>query len=246
MGQHVEGSGVKAPQAADDGIDRSARLSAVGGNWAAGEVVVNRTDLTFARAGSPDGAFDPLQLSLRVVDPLDGVALLGLNTHPATSGDCVAAGNCNAVALGGPTRVVYGRLAVLPAYGPENEPLAVALQAQMFQGGAFVANEADDCSLYSAAAVGLGSYSGNLQNGDTSVTGPAPPAALLGGVVDPAAPLALTPPGFGSDGSVEVTLDVPGWLEFDWLGAGSTDPRATLSFGRFRGHDRIIYWSEQR
>jgi MSHA biogenesis protein MshQ len=45
---------------------------------------------------------------------------------------------------------------------------------------------------------------------------------------------------------VDVTLDVPSWLEFDWNGSGAEDPMGTATFGRHRGHDRIIYWSEQR
>jgi MSHA biogenesis protein MshQ len=55
----------------------------------------------------------------------------------------------------------------------------------------------------------------------------------------------LSAPGFGNDGSVSVILDVPDWLEFDWFGSGAADPAGTATFGRFRGHDRIIYWSEQ-
>jgi len=38
---------------------------------------------------------------------------------------------------------------------------------------------------------------------------------------------------------------VPVWLEFDGLGTGDQDPEGPATFGRFRGHDRIIYWSEQ-
>jgi hypothetical protein len=66
----------------------------------------------------------------------------------------------------------------------------------------------------------------------------------VGGAADPAAPVTLAPPGFGNDGTVDVTLDVPAWLEFDWQGTGLEDPVGTAAFGRFRGHDRVIYRGE--
>ncbi|WP_250656328.1 DUF6701 domain-containing protein [Alkalimarinus coralli] len=39
------------------------------------------------------------------------------------------------------------------------------------------------------------------------------------------------------------------WLKYDWDGSGSISgsvdaPSATATFGRYRGHDRIIYWRE--
>ncbi|MDZ7670253.1 MAG: LamG domain-containing protein [Gammaproteobacteria bacterium] len=231
-------------EAGDDGVDRGGRLSAVGGTWSAGEVAVDRNDLAFAREAAPDGPFDPLQLGLVVADPLNDALLQGLDSHAGSSGDCLAAGTCDGRALGNPTRVVYGRLAVLPARGPENEDLRVPLAAQIFTGAAFEGHPADACTAYAGADATLSDFSGNLDAGETSVSGPAPAATLLQGAADPDAPLALAAPGFGNDGSVLVTLDVVPWLEFDWHGTGLQNPAATASFGRFRGHDRIIYWGE--
>lgn len=233
-------------EAADDGNDLGGRLTVPGAVWSAGEVVVNRNDVTLARAAGPDGPFDPLQLSLMVVDPLGDTGLAGLDSNPAASGDCVAAGNCSARTVGAPTRVVYGRLAVLPAAGPENENLRIPLAAQLFTGSAFESHGADGCTGYAAADVSLGAYAGDLAAGETAVIGPAGSPTLVAGAADPADPVVLAAPGFGNAGSVEVTLDVPGWLEFDWQGTGLEDPTGTAEFGRFRGHDRIIYWGEPR
>ena len=234
-------------EAADGGVDLGARLSAVPTKWTLGEVLVNQPDVTFARAGAPDGPFDPLQLGLRVVDTLDSVALAGLNMNPQTSGDCVAAANCDARSLGGTTRVVFGRLMVLPSFGPETRDLDVGLEAQDFTGTSFQRYPVDDCSTYNVIAASLDgtSYTGNLSAGDTSLIAPIPATALVDGEHDPAAPLTLSAPGLGSDGSVDVILDVPAWLEFDWFGGGVQDPSGSATFGRYRGHDRIIYWSEQ-
>lgn len=233
-------------EAADAGVDLGGRLSPVGGGWVAGEVVVNRSDLIFARLAAPDGPHDPLQIGVVVTDNLDGVPLLGLDMNPTTGGDCVAAANCSARRLGAAARMVYGRLAVLPTSGPENENLRLPLAAQIFTGAAFEHHTADVCSTYDSPGVTLAGYSGNLSAGETSVIGPTGTATLTGGVADPSNPPVLAAPGFGNDGSVDVTLNVEAWLEFDWLGSGAADPTATASFGRFRGHDRIIYWGEPR
>ena len=65
------------------------------------------------------------------------------------------------------------------------------------------------------------------------------------------AALLLSAPGVGNTGrvSIDVDLSTMPWLQFDWTGNGSyTDNplQAFGIFGRYRGHDRIIYWSEQR
>ena len=52
--------------------------------------------------------------------------------------------------------------------------------------------------------------------------------------------------GFGNDGAVEVQLGVDAWLEFYWQGTGPEDPRGIATLGRYRGHDRIIFWREGR
>jgi len=231
-------------EASDDGIDRGGRLAPVGGTWNAGEVAVTRSDLTFAREAAPDGPFDSLQLALVVTDPLNDAVLQGLDSHAGSSGDCLAAGTCDGRALGNPTRLVYGRLALLPARGPENENLRLPLAAQIFTGTAFEGHPADACTPYAGADAALSDFSGNLNPGETSVSGPATAATLRQGAADPDAPLELAAPGFGNAGDVLVTLDVVPWLEVDWHGTGLQDPAATASFGRFRGHDRIIYWGE--
>ncbi|WP_372983170.1 DUF6701 domain-containing protein, partial [Marinobacter sediminum] len=39
--------------------------------------------------------------------------------------------------------------------------------------------------------------------------------------------------------------NTPTWLQFDWDASGTPRaPDAVVSFGRYRGHDRIISWEE--
>lgn len=230
-------------ESGDDGVDLGARLSVASGPWADGEVVLDDPAAWFARAASPDGPFGALQLGLRVLDGLDGLIVAAADRNAATSGDCALAGDCDAFGLG-QTGVVYGRLVVLPANGPEPEPLRIPLVAQAFDGSAFVDHDPDQCTPYSAAAVTLSDFSGNLSPGETAVLALLGAPALIGGRDDDADPIRLAAPGVGNDGSTRVTVDVPGHLEFDWQGSGPEDPSATAAFGRYRGHDRIIYRGE--
>lgn len=226
-------------EADDDGTDLGARLALPAYGWSGGEVDVDVADALFARQAAPDGPFESLQLSLRLTDPVDGLPIADADVNAASAGDCAAAGACDARALG-QTRMVYGRLALLPVSGPETEPLRVPLAAQVFSGAAFRAHDADQCTPYAAAAVALSDHDGNLNGGETGVEGPLGAPALVDGSADPADPIVLAAPGVGNDGSVRVTLDVPDWLEFDWHGSGPEDPSARASFGRYRGHDRIL------
>lgn len=231
---------------ANDGVERTSRLNAAGGQWDDGEYVVDLNNVSFARLGTPDGPFESLQLSVAVDDPQDPVTQKILDSRADTTGDCALAGDCDAAAIGTPAQLVYGRLLVLPSFGPENLDLGVGLEAQRFADGVFRSFAADVCSLYSASRTSLSSFTGNLAAGETTVTLPAADTALVSGMADGDNPLQLSAPGFGNDGAVEVQLDVDAWLEFDWQGTGLEDPRGIATFGRYRGHDRIIFWREGR
>ncbi|MDW7758794.1 MAG: DUF6701 domain-containing protein, partial [Desulfuromonadales bacterium] len=66
-------------------------------------------------------------------------------------------------------------------------------------------------------------------------------------VDNPLSPLQLSAPGIGNDGSVDVSLPVDFWLQYDWDGDGAldNDPSARASFGIFKGNSRMIYWGER-
>lgn len=229
---------------ANAGTDFGARLSNVVGVWTLGRSATSTASASLARLVAPDGPYDSMQVGLRVNDPIDGVVLSSRNLLASAPGDCLAAGTCDAVAIGAPTRLRYGRLMVKPAFGPETQVLAVPLEAQYFD-GVFQPNTADNCTTYAIAQGVLGSYSGNLIAGATALITPVAATALVSGGSNPNARLTLSAPGIGRDGSVNVTLDVPTHLEFDWTGAGLVDPVGTAWFGRYRGHDRIIFWRER-
>jgi hypothetical protein len=226
----------------NDGVDRGSRISPVATSWALGEWTVNgATD--FSRELAPDGPFTGLDVGLRLVDVLDGKNFNVLDMEATTSGDCSLGPTCDARRIG-TTEVYYGRITALPAIGPENVDLPVDLEAQIYSNGAFIEHAVDNCSTYQDVGMALSNYQGNLAAGETGVIGPAAPTALVGGHTNAALPALLAAPGFDNEGSVDVEFTVPGWLQYDWLGAGDINPTATATFGRYRGHDRIVYWQQ--
>ena len=234
-----------AAENANDGIPLGARLSIADSSWVAGRFVINDTLASFSRLAAPDGPYDALQLAMLANDTLDGVDFLANNFRDDTTGDCAVAGNCNATSVGSPTQLRYGRLAVGTGAAPEFANLDIPLEAEFWDGTGFRRHWDDDCTAYVAGDVTLSDFAGNLESGETTATAPALAAALSAGAPSTAAPLQLSAPGLGNDGSVQATFDAPAWLDFDWLGAGATNPRARQTFGHYRGHDAILYWEER-
>lgn len=229
---------------ADAGIDLGARLSNVVSPWTLGAAPFDSTTAAFRRDPAPDGPYDTLDIGVRTTDPLHDTSLFATDMNAATTGDCAAANNCDAVKLGSAMKVRYGRFMVKPAFGPESLPLSVSLEAQYFDGALFASNALDSCTTYASSQATLSGYSGNLSVGETIVTAPGAATALVSGESTTTAPLSLSAPGIGNDGAVDVHVDVPVYLEFDWSGAGATDPAGNARFGRYRGDDRIIFWRE--
>lgn len=150
----------------------------------------------------------------------------------------------------------YGRWVLENAFGPETSPLKIPMSAEYYDGANFVTNTDDDCSSYNAVNMKVAP---DLKNsGTTTATGSG--VAVLG-QAQLSSQIELSAPGIGKEGIAELCLDVEMWLKFDWnnngldLGqicdASSTptmgdndNPMSTATFGRYRGHDRIIYWRE--
>lgn len=154
----------------------------------------------------------------------------------------------------------YGRLSVANAFGSELVDLSVRAQAEYFvsPSAGFVPNTADSCAT--PVSVSFAGYTENLGGGETCVLDTGSPGASGEGctVASPLGnqfrvpPLAgdfnlfLAAPGAGNDGSVNITVDAPSWLEYDW-NTGSTgleDPTGTAVFGIFKGRISTIYTRE--
>ena len=147
-----------------------------------------------------------------------------------------------------PLQLVYGRMRMENAFGPELADLVVPLRSEYWSGGNWLTNDQDSCSIYDTTQVSLNDFTGGLSPASTGAKiGAAAPAtrAFAAGLHDATAPLLLTRPTAAQTGTVRLTHTVPDWLKFDWNGNGTAnDPSAIATFGQYRGHDRIIYWRE--
>ena len=224
-------------------------LSNLASGWTAG-VGALAADVVFSRAANPDGPFEKLQLGVAPRD-LDGVALLpsaldldaDLVTPITKERQLIAT-----------TGVRYGRLRLSNAHGSELLPLSVPLRLEYFKAGTgFVATADDTCSGTKNPVANT-----NMDDfavGDLKITNPrvnmTVTASTPSFVRKPSpgsvlSDIRLTAPGVGRNGSIDLELDVPAWLEFAWNGAaaGPRNPRARATFGVYRGNNNFIYMRE--
>lgn len=226
----------------DGGVDLSSRLSVTASNWSNGVRSTATSIAQFVRGGSADGPYGSLQLGLNLTDALDGQNFSSLNMNAVTTGDCTVGATCNAVSIGGPTEIYYGRLEVLNTFGAETSPLEVNLRTAVFNGTDFVINGSDDCTNYRASDASLSNYQDGLPA--VTVLSPVSATSMVDGASVAGSGIFLSSPGATNTGSVDVTVNTASWLEFDWFGGGAVDPVGRAIFGQYRGHDKVIYWRE--
>ena len=232
--------------AKDGTTDLTSRLSVVGTPtctpttcWTSGEVTV-AANLKFARpttttADATWGPYEALNLGVAPQDG-DGVTLLpaALNLDASTP-----AGN-ERQTVGSATKERFGRLQLTNAFGSEMLPLSVPATAQYYNGTNWVINTLDSSTPPAPWAVSPAGSNPLL--GGTGNTTPSLGTALVSGV----ASLSASAPGTGNRGYLDLTVTVPDYLKFFWTGASVTDPTARVTFGIYRGNDRIIYRREVR
>ena len=165
----------------------------------------------------------------------------------ATDSDSVTSGTVNSNDI----ELRLGRARLIDAYGPEIVDLEMRLTTEYFNGSAWVINTADSCTNYIMSDVSFagGSYTENLDPGDTAVSNPSASQTLTNGITNISNGFWFDAPGTGDHGSVLINLSLSsqGWLQFDWDGDNSLDTtQGLLSFGYYRGSDRMIYWREVR
>ncbi|MFT2092264.1 DUF6701 domain-containing protein [Paraglaciecola sp. 2405UD69-4] len=154
------------------------------------------------------------------------------------------------------TEMRDGRLALESTYGPETEALNVPIKAEYFNNGQWLLNS-DDSNCTSIAFQESANHLSLSSAGSTDLTDDiasiSSTGSLLFGVADDSSDLLLNAP--GTVGELILQLDPvndpTGWatyLNFDWDGDGDIDtddkPQATITFGLFRGNDKVIQWRE--
>ncbi|MFV0595620.1 DUF6701 domain-containing protein [Shewanella sp.] len=250
----------------NNGVDLQSRLSALPvkvDSWNQGVATVDGAYRAYLNRVTPnvttnlyqDGPFELLDIGVQLADndPRPN-GLFSYVASPdmdaATAGNCT---NCNAKKI--TTQILrHGRVVMDNTYGPETEILRMPTRAEYWNGTNWVLNGDDSCTI---ATYGLGSQVDNAGLGynfdpdlttGQSINRSGASSAFQEGQFD-LLWRALTSSGNLYRGQVTAPLNVPTWLEWywNWNGVSPTslsDPRASAFFGRYRGHDRIIYWRE--
>ncbi len=148
-----------------------------------------------------------------------------------------------------PVSLRFGRLRADNAFGSEIEPLPVPVRTEYFTAsGNYQINPDDFCTdpVAVLSTVPDSSPSGSHINipvggGVSTLSSNSPVMAGSGDFV-------FSAPGEGNTGDIDLGFNLGslGWLQYDWDGDGVLDStlNATVTFGQYRGHDRVIYWQE--
>jgi MSHA biogenesis protein MshQ len=141
-----------------------------------------------------------------------------------------------------------GRLYLPNSYGSELLPLNASIEAQYWNGSAYVRNQLDTCTVVPANTVAMGNYKKSLNACETQLTGS---GSMLNGLAN----FRLSRPGAGNGGSVDLSVNLnaaagsvcntatatsAGSANMPWF--GSTNPGARATFGIFK--TPVIYMRE--
>lgn len=272
-GEFAKGSVSLVAENGNDGVDRSARIGmAPGLSWVGGVASVNQqaiplANTRFDRGASAEDPLPSLDFGVKMADNDGGYTLLaGVDMKADGAGTCGS--NCNAVKIGS-QQLRYGRLLASTRQGVASAPLALPLQVQYFEGGAWKINQADVCTQLSLAKGGFvpldPTHKISFNNGSYEVTGQVPgtippqsfsSTLTLSGLAAPASVATANKGEFLLHFSAPVpnsAVRIPYRVVLEnqllqpsaplWL----SDPNSLLGeviFGLDRGNDRIIYRRE--
>ncbi len=192
------------------------------GGWSAG-VASFSADVMLQRADTADGPYDSLKIGIAPQD-LEGVTFSSYNLDTDNNG------TSERQSLGS-TAVRYGRLIVPSMYGSELLPMPIKLQAQYWNGSAYVNNTDDSCTPLSSSNFALSNPVGGITStGMVAIQGSGSLAAGLGTLT-----LSKPSPTLTSKGTV--TLSPTSTLSSYLPGSG------VEAFGVYRS-GRVIYLRE--
>ena len=232
------------------------------GSWSEGQYQnVNESDGfdlgMFTRAAALDGPYDNLIIGVKLDDP-EGSQLANLDM---LFDDSLPTPLHTAKSLSATeSKVRFGRWFVENAYGPETSDIIAPMQVQYYNGTVFAVNDEDSCTVASIVGEGEG---GDIDDPlpelyryrlvlvpNTGTLTPADTSAAVNDTFVSGILRKLTfsaPEDINTQGSLTFEYEVPAWLKYDWSdgdGPFVQNPRATVSFGLYRGNDRIISWRE--
>lgn len=253
QGAFAKGTANLVGENINNGVDLSGRLSTLpinAGSWALGEANVGLSyQANFSRTVSPsvDGPFSQLAIGVQAFDnDGDWSFIASPDMRANSSAICADNSNCNAKLLS-TQDFRHGRVVMDNTYGPENEILRMPTYAQYWNGSTWVTNISDSCTQVIDPLDGSEIYTPLLTSGQT-VTRSDGNSTVNIPMTSGQLPLLWQNTGSAAyRGQVTAPLQVEDWLKWYWDQASPTqlyDPRASAYFGRYRGHDKIIYWRE--
>lgn len=233
----------------DGGAYHQTRLSGFNStSWNNGEYLYSDGG-SFLRAtsGLPDGPYQNLQIGLQLSDnDGDDSILTGLDMQSDTNTDCDVIGDCDAKSVGNNLDLRFGQMKLSNAFGPETFDLDMIVRTEYYDGTGFVLNTDDNCTEIFATEPELSplaaSWTDNLAVGDTT-------PSLINTIASGIGKVRFSDAGLGNAGSVTFQYDTNTFLP--WLNTENDDdadyadnPFGKITFGQFRGNDRMIYWRE--
>mgnify|MGYP003384265482 FL=1 len=235
----------------NDGGGYQTRLSGFNStSWSNGEYLYSDGGIfTRAPSGLPDGPYQDLDVGILLADNDGNVSVLNaLDMRADTITDCSGLGNCNAKNLdtANSLDIRFGQLKLGNIFGPETFDLNMAVRTEYYDGTDFVLNTDDSCTVLLDTDPPLtpqtGSWTGNLSTGETFATLSSNISSGVGEITFDAA-------GLGNSGSVIYEYDTINnlpWLSIENDGDADygDNPFGKITFGQFRGNDRVIYWRE--
>lgn len=181
--------------------------------------------LKFTRA-APVAPFNAeISLAISVIDT-DGVAY---GANPARFGAATSGNGISFTGTGGGKPQRWGRLKLANAIGTEFADLLLPAAAQYYNGTGFVLNTDDGCTSFPKSAVIFANFQRNLSACETFLSTAVTSVTLVRGV----ASLALTKPGSGNTGSVDLS---PG-LATASTGSACVSATATATVSTANGVD---------
>ena len=210
-------------------------LQSSSGTWTSGIAAVTaRASLN--RAASPDGVFDNFDFGIAPTDS-DGVTLVPTPPLANPYNLDVDNNSTNDHVKLFTSKIRYGRVRLSNAFGSELVRLPVSLKAEYYNTGVgWVQNTDDSCTALTGTLT--------LSNPTRNMTTSASTASLSSPVVQGNANLFLSAPGAGKNGSIDLTVNAPAWLKYDWntAVAGDENPTSRAIFGIFK--NPVIYQRE--
>lgn len=212
----------------------------------------------YERADTPEAAFNAdVDFTTSIADLTDTDTICYDSDNDGTCEAFTIAGITGTGA--GTEQQRWGRLVIGTAAGSELLALPVPMQAEYFDGTAFIVNGDDDCSAIAATDLVLdSSVEATQTDGTIDVSNNAGCAdgtstatiANTPEIEDGLAGLSLSAPGASCTGKVEISIDLNAigldWLRFNWVGGGAPDedPSGEAAFGIYKGEDEFIYRRE--